>query len=466
MQKNSLHLKLFNSSEHLVVKRLIWLVDSEKGKNQIIEKAKGELAIEDFLGKKPEEAEQDIEKKIKVSKEEIDQMMKNWSWSGQWIPSTWKLDASNLNNMEKDLQRLAEDRVKLKATQLQLDEDMIEKHAKGSIMVLKAKREVLREFMGDLDKNLKEKEKQLQAVQKANEALGFLKKAYWGIRNSDLEKEIKNLKQMKARAEKVQGRVEGKSTNKKESLSKISDLDGRLRSIILSHDEKVAGDLDRVIRGELVDSQDGYEGGLEKFFEDHPDLGLSDLEKDTCRKILKYLKDGSTRANWTGSRLGTFSKSDVEAFYLDKYLDRGALNKESDKVKDRVERLKNLPLGQQVLINKRRFSVIRKPSGKYNGFIIKSEQRVGFIDVSNPEKPILTVQKPDGSYVSWNLSAQKNETPSLTAVEFNAKKIELGKPESQSTPTSTPNPTPPPTSTPTPTSTDPSAPAPTSTPNP
>jgi hypothetical protein len=451
MQKNSLHVNLLKSQELLVAKRLVELVSSEKEKMKVVEKANSELAIEDFLGKKPEEAEQDIDKKIKISKEQMDQMLKNWGglW-GQWAPSNLKFDSSNLKNMENDLQKLAEERVKLKATQLKLDEEKIEKHAKGSIMILKEKRDILKDFMGDVNASIREKEKQLQSVQKANEALGFFKKAYWGIRNSDLEKEIKNLKQMKERAEKLQGRVEDKNINKKESLNKVGELDAKLRSIILSHDERVAGDLDRVIRGEIVDSQDAYPGGLEAFFNAHPDLGLSDLEKDTCRKILDYLKKGSRRANWTGSRLGTFSQSDVEAYYLDKYMDRGALNKENDKVKDRVERLKSLPLGQHILLNNQEFAVIRKPSAKYNGYIVKKGPQIGFIDIKNMEKPVLTLQEGDGSYVSWNLSAKKNESPSLTAVEFSAEEIKLqsptaapqAAPEPASTPEPAANPTP------------------------
>lgn len=459
MQKNSLHVNLLKSQELLVAKRFIELVSSEKEKMKVVEKANSELAIEDFLGKKPEEAEQDIDKKIKISKEQMDQMVKDWGglW-GQWAPSNLKFDASNLKNMENDLQKLAEERVKLKATQLKLDEEKIEKHAKGSIMILKEKREVLKEFKGDIESNLKQKEKALERINKAKEGLGFFRRYMKEnisslVFNSDLESEIKKLKQMKERANTIQGRIDGESARKSESQNKVRDLDGKLRSIILSHDERVAGDLDRVIRGELVDTQDAYLGGLDAFFDNHPDLGISEMEKKTCRTLLKYLKEGSRRAYWTRSRLGTFSNFDVEAYYLDKYLDRGALNRDKDNVKDRIERLKTLPLGQHVKIGKNNeFSVVRKPSGKFNGFVVKKGYQVGYIDISNPEKPVFTLRKDDGSYVSWNLIAKKNKTPSLTSVEFGAEKIELKTP-AQPSPMNSPSPNPGtnPASTPTPT---------------
>jgi len=412
-------------TEAMFQKRRVWFAEVKKNEKETAEEPKkpaGVAAIEAFKNKNAKEAREQVDKETKTGKDIIEKNLNNWLGNKLSFFNR-SLNYGNKAALEQAVNELARKRVRETAEKLQVRSDWIKKRADGSLAVKNAKVTILDEQVQELSKMISESEQDKIRLEEARSALSVLRRIRMPF-SDDLQRKISRLEDMRKMALELKEETEGGSERKENAFQEIRNIDSQLRGIVLNKDPLLAGEIDRVIRGEILRDTNLAGGGLERFLKDNKNrLNLTSIEEKTCREMLKYLKNGSFRANISGTRSGTFSKRDVENYYISQYVERGELNREDDNLTKRLDRLKDLPLGQAVgIFGEGRFHVLEKPNQQHNGYMLKRANTFAFIDISDKDHPLLTIEEKDGTYKTVELTIEKKGSSSLEEVEFGVKK--------------------------------------------
>jgi len=407
-------------SELWRVKRLVWAKGLSEGDQQDeqdetadAEKEAAE-AINAFRELDPAEAEHSITKNKELRDQQVDNVLDDWN--GRASNLVKKLGApfmdkvTNYQKLNDAVTNAAKEKVKQMVDGLNIEGDFLGEHADGSLSLLHAKSELLGELKGDLNETIKRNEDQLQAIADARKALGFWRKNRIGV-PKDLKEKVDKLKQIRATAEQIQAKTENQIGKKEKVENNIEQFDGRLREIILRQNPTRAGALSNLIRDTIL--QNGNEKDFVKALKDN-EFQLTDQELNICQSLMKLMINGKR-----GMR-----KHEVQDHFIKKQMERGIMNRDNDKASDRFNRLKGLPLGQEVFIpDVGMFYVVKKPSYRQKGFVLKKlGGEYAYLKTGKSGQPILTIQKGEKgkeTFESHALKADQNKNdPSVTSVEF------------------------------------------------
>jgi len=406
-------------------KRFVWLnkTDSEAKTEEVSEEQRrqerAESAFEQFEGKSSKEAQDLIDRSDDWYERRVGEIIEN-SQGRVWTRLN-KLAFDKLGGDKKALNNVvtvaAQTRVRKMSMELGLEKNLRRIHSANSLSVLNAKSELLGDLISNLNADISKDQQRLKELNEARSMLSRIGRKTF-VWNTELDTRLRNLRKTRDNANSLKESADAKTGRRAEAFEKIRTHDEKIRSIILRKNPSLAGPLDEAIRESIL--QKGTSKPLEDFLKKYAaEHSLTTEEQKVCTELIGYLISGSRVSQWTAERFGSFSKSDVQNYYIKKQLDVGILNRDKDSLPNRIARVKSLPLGQQVSIEGQGIFHTVDKSGK--GILLRNpDGTTAFLDTSKDGEAFLTVKVDGNRYETIQLKVQKNEKPSLLAIEFSA----------------------------------------------
>lgn len=407
-------------------KRFVWLnkLDGEAKAEEKTDAEKraerAQAAFESFKGKSApeairliENADESYNNRIETILAETEGRFKNYFHN-----KAYNLFGGNKAKLDQAMTSAALSRIQGVSRELGMKEKLVGKHSLSSVALLTVKEELLGDLIGNLDKRLTIERQNLEDFESARKAVSVLSLNRY-VWNNDLDVKIQQLQTTRDNANELQKEINEKTRGdlekRTERVKQVGEYDTRVRRMILRNNPELAGALDQALRESLL-----VKGSMRPFND-----FLKTVEKrgntpqaqiDMCRQNVEYLLKGSRMSRFVAERWGIFSNRDVQDYYLKKMVDRGKLNRDTDTPKERVDRLKSFPLGQEVTISPEGSFYVVDNDLSRGVLLMNPDGTEAMIDTSD-DVPYLTLKQGE-KWVSKELKITQSETPSLTSIEF------------------------------------------------
>jgi|CXWL01.1.fsa_nt_gi hypothetical protein len=423
-------------------KRWVWGDPDIKTKelDQSVEAQKvdlGQQRIEKYLGK---DSKEELDKLVSLKSGELKNIVDNWNNNATTIRAGLNIltlgalnkgldlavDNRNKGAIDKQLTEIAKAQVKEKADALGGND--AKEYAENAFNILSSKTETASKLISNIDTEIGVLEKKLEAVNKANKGIFTLRSLASGARdflgqpfnNENLRGRLARLKSMRATTSEIKSETEVKLGTKEKKNDQIREWDENLHALVAPYLEGEAmGEFEEKLQYAIVKDQGG---DFRKYIDTLP---CSITEKRAMKNLFGYLEGG----NWKGTVIpterisdwaGGVSKEDIKNYFQNKVVDTGLVNKKESKMIDKIRQLKKCKPGQEVKVGKQSYIMIRFEG---NGFLLKEKgsENMAFMNNSNLEKPIFTVQK-GKKFQQIELAAGEG-TNSLSSIDFGVAKV-------------------------------------------
>jgi len=335
-------------------RRMLWFISTVDNKTVEGEEAAGlegaearaKAAIEEFEGKTPDQAREQVDDEVNLRNDKIQSQLS--VYDSRLTSFINKIAFGKISKYALDniVTQAAKSRVEGVRAELEIDLDFREVHTTSSLSILGAKRTITEDLIVNLGTEILSLGKRLKRNQEDRKSLGFFKRTTMLPFSNDLEKRIKNIQRMKLDAEAIRKKTFKKQKKMETGMKTAKKFDQRIREVIIDRDPTLAGEVDAIIRDSVLS---GKTETFNTFIDEHSKrLELSAVEVTTCKDFVSYLIEGSQMPNLMAKGLGYPTAADIQDYFISKQVERGILNRDTDSTAERIKRLKQFPLGQEI----------------------------------------------------------------------------------------------------------------------
>ncbi len=448
----------FEEELSLLNKRFVWKEkQDDKEVQQEAPKSLGQQKIEEYRGLSVNEAGERVNSIVDVNHESIQKQIDNWNaaelrskvefFMGRDILTLGQLGDTQVRRLDRSLTRIAEKEAQKSAEQIFDDTNAVKAYASNAINILGYKVQACENLSSSIDDELTQLEERKKIINKAN--TGLRKILNLKNRASDYLMQpfsSKNLRgrmtrreNMKSRIDEVQAEAEGRMDIKGEKNEKIQEWDQDLRALSAPY-LKTAEQQETF---EVMLREAVFKGNRKAFLAFLHTLGVgSSSEMKAMENLVANICEGNTRSNipWVSGegrirekiqdRIRAVTQTDVRNYYLNKVADVVKTNQAAS-LEGHIKKMKECRPGQKMKVDDLDYIMVRNDA---DGALFKekSGDAIGYLDFSDPSKPIFSMEWESGSqkYSHMHLEPTKG-SKSIDTLDFSVKKKELEKSKSK-----------------------------------